>query len=311
MSIMRNFLILLICMVTLGCEPRNPDTSTKSTERDSDITVVTSNYPLYFFALQITEGIASGIDIRFPEIEGDPANWKPDSTEITELQNASLVVLNGAGYESWLGWVTLPEDRLLDTSLSFADRLISLDSEIVHQHGPEGDHSDKGTAFTIWLDPLLAIEQARSIHGALSRLLPTEAEVLNTNLDALIESLRQLDQKQASVFRKVGNQEVLFSHPVYQYLQARYGINGSSVHWEPGETPSTRAWIDLGEILAIHPARLMLWEDAPLAETQSDLNEKGISAIAFHTASNRPGEGNYLNVMAANIQRLDNWALTQ
>jgi len=42
-------------------------------------------------------------------MEGDPVNWKPGSEAIARMQSADLVILNGAGYETWLGWVSLPD----------------------------------------------------------------------------------------------------------------------------------------------------------------------------------------------------------
>lgn len=296
--------ILLACLALSGCDPKSADPAGQVLRKDTPITVITSNYPLYYFTSQIVSGMNAGVEIILPEIEGDPANWQPDSESITDLQGADLVVLNGAGYESWLGWVTLPEDLLLDTSASFADQLIPAESETVHQHGPSGEHSHKGYAFTVWLNPKFAVEQSRSIHQALTRLLPDQAAPLDEGLARLTRSLEQLDQEQEALFNKLGSRPVLFSHPVYQYLQARYGINGASVHWEPGEMPATSDWIELGNILSSHPAGLMLWEDTPLEEVAAKLLESGIRSVPFHTASNRPDNGDYLDVMRNNILRL-------
>ena len=79
----------------------------------------------------------------------------------------------------------------------------------------------------------------------------------------------------------------MFSHPVYQYLQNRYGINGRSVHWEPDADPGVKAWIDFQSLLRVHSARLMIWEDQPLSEVRKRLNEMGIRSIGFHPAGNR------------------------
>jgi zinc transport system substrate-binding protein len=238
-------------------------------------------------------------------MEGDPANWRPDSEEIAFLQGADLVVLNGAGYESWLGWVTVREDLLLDTSAAFTDRLIPIENETVHQHGPAGEHSHKGYAFTVWLDPELAIEQSRSIHQALTHLLPQKSASLDAGLAALEQALEQLDREQEQLFAKLGDKPVLFSHPVYQYLQARYRINGASVHWEPGEQPATSDWIELNRMLGTHPAGLMIWEDTPLQAVASRLLESGVQSVPYHTASNRPEDGDYLDVMRGNVLRLE------
>ena len=45
-------------------------------------------------------------------------------------------------------------------SAGFADRYIEGET-YTHSHGPGGDHEHGELAFTTWLDPTLAVEQAR------------------------------------------------------------------------------------------------------------------------------------------------------
>jgi len=231
-----------------------------------------------------------------PEIEGDPAFWAPSAEQIQLLQSADLVLLNGAGFESWLDWVTLDRDRLLDTSAGLTDKLIELEDMAAHQHGPEGEHSHPGIAFTSWLDPRLAMEQAAAVAAALESLAPDQSERFRNNLAALQSKLSDLDRELEDTFAALGDRPILFSHPVYQYLQRRYGLNGVSLHWEPDAEPSASAWIEFQKILQQHPAAIMLWEEEPLSSTATRLSELGVRSIVFPTASNRPGQGDYFDV---------------
>jgi zinc transport system substrate-binding protein len=183
--------------------------------------------------------------------------------------------------------------------------LIPLDDSVLHQHGPEGEHSHQGTAFTTWLDPLLAIEQARTITESLVEFAPMGETQFRDNLAKLEQDLLKLDADLLRLFARLDGQPVLFSHPVYQYLERRYGINGESVHWEPDEAPSTAAWIELQQVLATHRATIMIWEDQPLDETESRLGNANVISIPFHTGANRPDVGDYVSVMRDNINRLD------
>ncbi len=73
----------------------------------------------------------------------------------------------------------------------------------------------------------------------------------------------------ASVLLTAGanpNLPVVFSHPVYQYLKARYSINGQSVHWEPDAMPEERLWREFADLIRRHPAKWMIWEGKPLPE---------------------------------------------
>ena len=268
-------------------------------------TVVTSNYPLYFFASRITQDVDDAPEIVLPDIDGDPAFWLPSAEQIQLLQSADAVILNGAGAESWLNLISIDRRRLIDTSLNIADRLIALEDSVQHQHGPEGEHSHQGTAFTTWLDPQLAIAQALALTDALIELAPAGETGFRDNMAKLEQELLALDVQLAEVFTKLGGRPVLFSHPVYQYLQHRYSINGLSVHWEPYEEPSTPDWIELQQILASHPVRIMFWEDKPLSSTSQRLSDSGITSIPFHIITNKPAEGDYLSMMRHNANRLE------
>jgi len=100
---------------------------------------------------------------------GGPAYWRPTVEQIIAMQEADLIVVNGAGYEGWLKGVSLPASRLVDSTAEARDRLIAIDSTVTHSHGTEGEHEHTGTAFTTWLDPSLLIEQARAAEQAFER----------------------------------------------------------------------------------------------------------------------------------------------
>jgi zinc transport system substrate-binding protein len=266
--------------------------------------VVTSNYPLHFFANRIASGIDSAPNIVLPEIEGDPANWIPGTTQIQTLQSADLIIVNGAGAEPWLDWITLDKSRIIDTISALSAELMALNQSAQHRHGPGGDRSHHATAFTVWLDPKLAIDQARAVERALTTLTPAHAAQYVRNLSVLEQELTELDREWSEVFALLRDRPVLFSHPVYEYLQRRYGINGQSVHWEPGEEPSTRDWIDLQQRLASHPANIMIWEAKPLQSTVQRLSNAGLTSVVFETAANKPAQGDYFSLMLQNAQRL-------
>jgi len=98
---------------------------------------------------------------------------------------------------------------------------------------------------------------------------------------------------------------LLGSHPVYQYLARRYGLNLQSVHFEPDDNPDEGTWADLERLHGTHPARTMLWEAEPLPEVAERLRALGIQSIVFDPAGNRPVSGDFLQVMRANVDNLE------
>jgi len=261
------------------------------------------NYPLAYMAERIG---GDAVTVEFPApAEGDPAMWSPDMEIVQDYQAADLILMNGADYAGWLTRVTLPESKLVNTSLGFADRYLVVDEAVTHTHGPEGEHSHQALAFTTWLDPTLAVEQARVIHRSFVRLWPDHQANFDNGLAALEADLMGLDERQAASTAEAGDMPIMASHPVYQYLAERYGLKLRSVHFEPGEAPDPSAWRDLQEILAEHPARWMLWEDEPLPETAERLTAMGVESVVYDPVGNRPTDGDYLSVMARNAEALD------
>jgi len=292
------------CLTLASCDDVDRNTGRESVSERTIPIVVTSNYPLHFFATRLASGIETAPDILLPEIDGDPASWIPDTAQIQTLQRADLILVNGAGAEPWLNWITLDQGSIIDTSSKMPSRLIGLDASALHQHGPKGDHSHRAMAFTTWLDPQLAIEQARAVEHALAALTPAHAAQFSNNLSVLEQDLSELDGKLSEVFEQLQGRPVFFSHPVYQYLQRRYGINGQSLHWEPGEEPSTPDWIDLQQRLASHPAKIIIWEAEPLQSTAQRLLNAEMTSVVFETVANRPAQGDLLSLMLRNAQQL-------
>ena len=97
---------------------------------------------------------------------------------------------------------------------------------------------------------------------------------------------------------------MLGSHPVYQYFARRYGLNIQSVQWEPDALPSDSDWEALTELVARHPAKWMLWEGAPLAETSARLRALGIETIVVAPYGNVQPEVDFMGQMNANIREL-------
>lgn len=304
MNILRTAL-LSIFLFAAGCGDKQGDIVVDAAEDAGSIVIVASNYPVYYFATRIAEGAGDKITIILPDISGDPAFWIPDESQAQLLQSADVILLNGAGAEPWLDLISLDRQHILDTSGGLSDELIALEESVQHQHGPEGEHSHQGYAFTTWLNPLLAIEQARTVMRAFVERFPEAGSQFQENMAKLEEDFVALDKRLATALATFNGQPVLFSHPVYQYLQNRYMIDGASVHWEPDQEPTTPAWIALQQLRGTHPARIMIWEDEPLPSTASRLSDAGISSVSFHTVANKPEEGDFLSMMNANIARID------
>jgi zinc transport system substrate-binding protein len=298
------FAALGFAALLTGCGEQRQSETVGSVEREDDgkLSVYVVNYPLQYFAQRIG---GDWVQVEFPApADVDPAYWSPNADIVSAYQSADLILLNGAGYAKWVSTATLPTSRLVDTSVEFADLLITVADALTHSHGPEGDHSHGDVAFTTWLDPTLALDQAHAIREALAEALPQGEEEFHQRFDSLADDLLALDESLRNLFAEVGDRPLLASHPVYQYMARHYQLNLASVHFEPDERPSENAWWDLRSLLADHPADWMLWEDEPMSETSTALAALGVRSVVFDPCENTPDDGDYLTVMRENVSNL-------
>ncbi|UCE87614.1 MAG: zinc ABC transporter substrate-binding protein [Deltaproteobacteria bacterium] len=300
------FLTLAIALASCGNQAQEMTVSrapAAASGAGRPLVVYTVNDPLRYFAERIG---GDRVEVVFPAPAGvDPAHWSPDPEIVAAYQRADRILLNGAGYARWVERATLRRDRLVDTSAGFAEQLIPLDDALIHSHGPKGDHSHEGFAFTTWLDPKLALEQAGAVFEAFVAARPDNEAAFRAGFDALAADLRALDERLASAAARIGDAPLLFSHPVYPYLARRYALNGQSLHWEPDQAPDETQWRELEARLAGHPAQWMIWEAAPRAETVRRLETMGLRALVYAPSGNAPDEGDFLSVMVRNVGALE------
>ncbi|MCH9008842.1 zinc ABC transporter substrate-binding protein [candidate division KSB1 bacterium] len=295
--------VLVFTLVFLaGCTDSQEDKLSQSkNEGETRPVVYVSNYPLQYFVKRL----APWTDVRFPAAESaDPAFWKPTPEDVSAMQQADLIVLNGASYESWLKNVTLPPSKLLNTAAGFKDRLIPLADKTTHSHGLEGEHEHSAMAFTTWLDIKLAVEQAQSITTALAARWPEHSSEVKTVFTALKNDLQLLDEQMQNTVRTAQDRPVIFSHPIYQYLQKRYGINGKSVQWEPDVMPDEGMWQELNQLIRDHPAKWIIWEGVPLPRIVARLESLGIRSVVFDPCVGTPSQEDFLSTMKINLVAL-------
>lgn len=290
--------VLVLLFSLVGC---GGSSGSDSADADGKPVVYATNYPLAYFAERIAGDTAQ---VRFPEIDGDPAFWQPSDKQVAEMQGAALILMNGAAYEKWAKTVSLPDSKTADTSAGFADRYIEITENSTHSHGKESEHSHAGTAFTTWMDIDLARQQALAVRDTLIKAMPDQKKTLEKNTSKLLADLATLHEDMQSVTAAIGDRPLVASHPVYQYFARQHKLNIASVLWEPETVPKADDMKTLKAILADHAAGWMIWEGEPAAESVELLKAIGVKSVVVDPSGNRPDEGDWLTVMRQNIENL-------
>jgi zinc transport system substrate-binding protein len=298
-------LVWLFASSSIGCAPSttNPsaETSVDSAPPESRPVVVVVNYPLEYFARRIGGDL---IQVTFPvPKDQDPAYWEPSGNQIAQIQTADLVLLNGADYAKWTLRATLPWSRTVVTCEGLEEKLIEIPDAVVHSHGPEGEHSHAGLVSETWLDPDLAIRQARAVYEALCGVVPDQKTAMEARFLDLQRDLHDLAEEWDDTLQQT-SVRWLSAKPSFHYLLARYETEIEVLHWEAEEPIEASQWESLADSLLAGESAILLWPEPPPDATRDRLAKKGVQSVVLSTAASPPKDSDFLSVMRDNLDAI-------
>jgi zinc transport system substrate-binding protein len=300
----RSALAALLLPLLVACS-REPDETPASTGSPY---IATSLYPLRYLAQRL---IGDGARVLCPlPPDADPLHWQPDRATLQVFAEATLIVLNGAGVESWRATASLPLSRIVDTTEKLGAELVRFEA-VTHSHGG-GEHTHEGLDGHTWLDPRLLLGQAEALREGLLRAFPAQHAAIQRNFAALEADLGALDQRWRGIAPRLKRVNLLASHPAYNYPSKRYEFLITNLDLDPERE------LGGGELAALGVARgarevpaLLLWESEPLAATREKLErELALPSLVFSPCENPPRAEldagvDLLSMMRRNLDLLD------
>lgn len=202
-------------------------------------TVVTSFYPVWLIARNLTEGI-EGITVSnlAEPSAGCLHDYTLQNSDMVSLSGADVLLINGAGMESFLPVVTraCPDLPVVDASEGVL-LLESDDMEEVNSH--------------IWLDPRRAASMASNLAEGLARYLPDYSQQITDNLSAYRDRLLAVDRAIRDEMMKFDSlPEVVIFHEAFPYFADACGLPVLlAVDKEPDEDLSTAQLAGILEII--------------------------------------------------------------
>ena len=294
-------IVLLTLVFFSGCQPAADEANQQETNQGPRLIVVV-NYPLQF----IVESLAGPeFQILNPvPPDENPETWLPGDATIQTIQQADLIVTNGADFADWVKKLSLPRSKVLRTSLALKDALITVPDFEVHSHGSGGAHSHAGTVAFFWLDPRLMARQAEAIAERLIQLDPESEKTIRANLEKLNASLKPLNQQLDQIQTEYPGFNWYSRRPVYQYLAKRCGWTMHHLHWKSISKPNQEDWKQLQSLQEQQKLSLMLCESEPAEEVVTRLKEQGISVFALNPLTVAPANGDYVSNMQQQLTHL-------
>lgn len=176
--------------------------------------VVTSFYPLYFFASQIAGDKADLSNIT--PAGAEPHDYSPTAQQLVQIEHSDLLILNGGGFEPW-GENIQENINTEKTQLVIAGECL-ITQEVV-------EDGEKILDPHVWLSPVLAEQMVEKIRTGLVQTDPENATYYNSNAEELKLKLHSLDTEYKQNLSRCAEKNVITSHAAFGYLASTYGLN--------------------------------------------------------------------------------------
>lgn len=179
-------------------------------------------------------------------VGASPEDYEPTPQDAVTLSQATILVENGAGLESWLA-PTLK--NVTSTSLRV---VVGADGLQVKNDNPH-----------LWMDPENAKVYVAKIRDALIAVDPSHAEEYRQNATAYQTKLEALNDSIASKIKTIplDHRYMIVFHNAWQYYNDRYGITTLGfIEANPGQDPNPQQVAHLIDLARSHHVRAIFSE---------------------------------------------------
>lgn len=155
----------------------------------------------------------------------DPHLFEASPKTARELQNANLVVYNGADYDPWMA-------KLLNASKN-AKRTTIVAADLVGKKSGDNPH--------LWYDPATMPAVARAVSAALVAADPAHKSAYDANLAKFLDSLKPINAKVAELHGRYAGVPVTATEPVFGYMSDAIGLSMRNLRFQLATMNDTEA----------------------------------------------------------------------
>ena len=259
---MKKFFLLFIALLAIPCMSLSE-------------TVVTSFYPIWIMALNLTHGLEDHVSVRnlAAPTTGCLHDYQLQTADMKALSDADVFLVNGAGMEAFLPEISRAFPNLPVIEASEGIELLEDGSAVDILEAEE----DSAVNSHIWLDPLRAVRMAENLAAGLILAFPKDEPVITANLADYSSRLTSLDEQLREGLTNLPRRDIVTFHEAFPYFAAAYDLNVVAVvNKEPGEvlTPSQLAELCL-EVVRLGNPPLFVEPQYTDLSAQTLANETG------------------------------------
>lgn len=225
---MKRLLVIILTLLVATLLVGGCATKSENEPKKARFTIVTSFYPVYIDALQLTKDVpgVKVICLAKPQV-GCLHDYQLTPENVKTLSRADLFFINGAGMETFLDRVkqVRPDLTIVDAS-----RDLPL---LTDEHGHENPH--------VWVSVENKIHQIENLTGPLIAADPEYADAYRHNSERYIGELSELKRAMHKAVADAAKTSFVTMHTSLSYLAKDLGLTVTAViAGEHGQEPSAR-----------------------------------------------------------------------
>ena len=240
-------LIITTSFLFIGCN-NNVDSNKKT---EDTLNIVTSFYPLYISTINITKDIPNITVTNMTKSQtGCLHDYQLTPQDLKTLEKADILVVNGAGMESFLDSIIsqYPNLEIVDATkgLTLLEDDTHSHDDHDHDHDYEDEHSeDDGHDHEynphVWVSVTGNIEEVKNIASQLEDLNPENKEAYESNTNTYVSKLEELKNEMHAELDNLPNRDIITFHEAFPYFAKEFNLNIAGViEIEPDSEPSAK-----------------------------------------------------------------------
>lgn len=310
----KTMVVSLACLSVLsGCgtnEEKTIQTKTTSTSEEK-LQIVTTFYPMYEFTKHIVKDKAE-VELLIPS-NAEPHDWEPSPKDMATIQEADVFVYNSPYFETWISSIQESIDKNSPLFVEASESISLVKKDEGDKHNEEADHPEENHQLDphVWLSPVLAQKEVQTITNALVKEDPENKDFYESNSQAYIEQLQELDELYRTTLQTASHKVIITQHAAFGYLAKEYGFTQSSITGlSPSEEPSPSQLAELKEYAEEHNIGVIYFEETASPKVAQTLaNELGADTELLHTIEGVSKEDqekglDYIQIMENNLRAL-------
>ena len=289
--------IIVLCIILIigfivwkNIERNNNDVSSSKTR------IVTSFYPMYVIALNLTEG-AEGIELsNMADVNvGCLHDYTLTTEDMKKVENADIFISNGLGMENFISKIleSNSDMKVIDSSNNLENVISNGIEENAH----------------IWTSIDNYILQVQNIAEELKTADAKNAEVYTQNAQKYVDELNKLNEEYKSKLAKLNGEKAICLNEAFEYMGQELGMEMITIKTDHEESAISAGMLKsvINKVKEDDIKIIIIDKNDSKTNAETIANETGEKILELN--SGLTGELNkdaYINQMRENMNILEN-----